>query len=347
MNKMNKLLGIVLLLCLLLLPMGSVHAEGLAEGLNEGKVIFGDDFTLEKGETLEGDLAVFGGDVTIEEGATVNGSVAVIGGQASLAADAEINGDVAIIGGTLDVEGSILGDVAVVGGQITLGETALVDGDIAKIGAQLDQAPGATITGSVVDNPAPSINIPDQPVIPNAPNGGVPEIHIDGNPLWQFGGVFLQALLVGFVAILATLFLHPQLERVGQTITAQPLIAGSFGLLTVVIVPVAALILVVTLILIPVSFLLVAVILPLAWLFGLLAIGLEVGDRLARALNQRWAPALMAGSGAFLLMLVSGYIGLIPCVGWLLPFLIGLLGVGGTALTVFGTRAYPRPAAPT
>jgi hypothetical protein len=350
MKIINKLITAALLACVLLLPASSVQASGSPEG----RVIFGDDFTLEAGKTLDGDLAVFGGDVVIEEGATVNGSMAVIGGDAIVESEALIDGDVALIGGDMEIDGSINGDVAIIGGQLTLGETAVVDGDIAKMGGDLEQAPGATITGEVVDEPAPSINIPDSPNspdIPGVPNvPGMPDVpgawmYMDSNPFWEFSSVFIQALLVGVVATLAALFLQPQLERVGQVVTSQPLIAGSFGLLSAVIAPVAALILVFTLILIPVSILLILVILPLAWLFGLLAIGQEVGERLARALNQTWAPPLTAGIGTFLLMLVSGYIGLIPCVGVLLPLLIGLVGLGGTALTVFGTRPYPRLAA--
>lgn len=344
MKTTHKFLCVILLLVLLLLPSASAQAKGLSDG----RVIFGDDFTLAKGETLDGDLAVFGGDVSIEAGATVEGSLAVIGGNAVIASEAVIDGDVALIGGTMQIDGSVDGDVAIIGGQIWLGETALIDGDIATIGGALEQSPGATITGDVVDNPSPAIDIPvqpDVPDVPNMPNWSDPWIYIENNPLWDFANVFAQALGVGLIATLAALFLQPQLERVGQAITSQPIIAGSFGLLTVVVGPLALVVLAITIILLPVTFLGV-VALVLAWLFGIIAIGQEVGERLTRTLSQTWAPAFTAGVGTFLLMLVGGYIGLIPCVGWLAPFLIGLLGLGGTALTLFGTRSYPRVALP-
>jgi hypothetical protein len=172
-----------------------------------------------------------------------------------------------------------------------------------------------------------------------------PGFNFDANPFWEFGSVFVQALGVGLVATLAALFLLPQLERVGQAITGQPLIAGSFGLLMVTVGPLALVLVGITIILLPLTFL-GFVALVLAWLFGLIAIGMEVGERFTRAINKTWAPALTAGFGSFLLMLVTGFVGLIPCVGWLAPFLVGLLGVGGTALTVFGTRSYPRVVAP-
>jgi hypothetical protein len=116
--------------------------------------------------------------------------------------------------------------------------------------------------------------------------------------------------------------------------------AGSFGLLAVVVMPLAMLIMIVTLILIPVA-IIVALLVPLAWLFGLVALGQEVGERFTKAINQIWAPVLSTGFGTFLLLLVGGFVGLIPCVGWLLPFLVGLIAVGGVAMTWFGTRSAP------
>jgi len=140
--------------------------------------------------------------------------------------------------------------------------------------------------------------------------------------------------------MLLTLLLQPQLERVGDTITRQPVLAGSFGLLTLVVAPFVFIILVVTLILIPVA-LILAFVIPLAWLFGIIAIGQEVGERFTKAISQNWAPVLSTGFGTFLLLLVGGFVGLIPCVGWLIPFLIGLIALGGVAMTWFGTRAAP------
>jgi hypothetical protein len=140
--------------------------------------------------------------------------------------------------------------------------------------------------------------------------------------------------------MLLTLFLQPQLERVADAVTTQPLLAGSFGLLTVIVAPLAILIMTVTLILIPVA-IVAAMIVPLAWLFGMVALGQEVGERFTKAISQSWSPVLSTGFGTLLLMLVVGVIGLIPCVGWLLSFLVTLFALGGVAMTWFGTRPAP------
>ena len=47
---------------------------------------------------------------------------------------------------------------------------------------------------------------------------------------------------------------------------------------------------------------------------------------------------LTIGFGTFLLMVVGGAIGLIPCLGGLILFLLGLVGVGGSVITWFGIR---------
>lgn len=91
--------------------------------------------------------------------------------------------------------------------------------------------------------------------------------------------------------------------------------------LTVVLAPLALVLLIITILLIPVA--LVAVIaIALAAVFGWIAIGLEIGERFTKAIKQQWHPSLAAGLGTFLLALVANIIGLITCVGWLAPFLV-------------------------
>ena len=49
----------------------------------------------------------------------------------------------------------------------------------------------------------------------------------------------------------------------------------------------------------------------------------------------------ITGFGTFLVMLVGGAIAEIPCVGWVAPAVLGLLGLGAVAVTWFGTRLAP------
>src|SRR3990172_8704189 len=127
MKKLSKIIAVLTIMAFLLLPTQSAQAQGPNEG---GKVVFGDSFTLESGETLDGDLVVFGGNVTIEKDATVTGSVVVFGGTIELNEDAKIQQDTAMIGGTMEINGIVDGDLFVLGGRISLLETAVVHGSI-------------------------------------------------------------------------------------------------------------------------------------------------------------------------------------------------------------------------
>jgi hypothetical protein len=206
----------------------------------------------------------------------------------------EINGDVVVIGGNLTISSAINGDIVIIGGQALLTETALVKGDIATIGGNVEKEPGAEITGTVTNNAPPVISAPDVPNIPNIPNipnvpdvPETPEVNVNINPLWNVAGKIGQAFLVAIVGMLLTLFLQPQLDKAGTSMIRQPVIAGGYGLLVFIILPVAIIIMIVTIILFPIA-LIVALVAPLAWLFGMIALGQEVGDRFTKAINQTW-----------------------------------------------------------
>lgn len=332
----------ILVLGLLIVPTSNVFAQSSDDG---DVVLFGQNYTVKSDDTLTSDIAVFGGNVTIEEDALVNGNIIIFGG--NLEIEGEVDGDIALIGGNITISGETTGDIVLIGGQAELTETAYVDGNIAMIGGNLDREEGAEITGEVTYNAPPGIDVPDVPNVPNVPNPpdapNAPNYDYDYgydfrfNPFWEIGSAFGQALVIAAIGMLLMLFLQPQLERAGNAMTSQPLMAGGFGLLTLVLVPIAIVIMVITILLIPVA-VIVAFLIPLVWLFGMVALGQEIGDRFTKAINQTWAPVLSTGFGTFMLVLLTNLIGLIPCVGWLASILVHLVALGGVTMTWFGTR---------
>jgi hypothetical protein len=321
MKMMYKFLTLFALLALFLVPTGAVHAQGPGND-SGGRVIFGSNFTLASGDTFNGDLVVFGGNVTVEE-------------------NANLNGNLIIFGGTAKSNGQVKGDIVIIGGQVNLEEKAHVTGDVVTVGGQLQKADSAKIDGNVVNNIQPNIQIPGRiPPSVIQPTAPTPSVNIDFNPFWSAAGVLVRAVAVALLAMLVVMFLQPQLNRVGQAITGQPVMSGGIGLLTVLVAPIAVVILSITIILIPVAFVGI-LLLVFAWLFGVIALGQEVGERFTRSINQTWAPVFTTGFGTFLLMLVGGAIGLVPCVGWLAPFALGLLGIGAVVVTWFGSRSAP------
>ena len=311
MKKAIKFIILFLLLSVLVLPAGPAYAQGPNPG--GGQVIFGRDYVVESGETFEGDLVVFGGNVTLEENASVTGNLVVIGG-------------------TIKSNGQTNGDVVVVGGQINLEESASVGGDVVTVGGQLEQAEGAKIEGDVVNNVAPDIVIPSGRMPPALPENPAPpdipgpNITIHANPFGEIFWIFFWAVIVAAFAMLLSLFLQPQIERTGSGIVSQPLMTGAIGLLAFFVGAILFLTI------IP------PVLVAFAWLFGVVAMGSQVGERFSKAVNQSWTPVLTTGFGTFLLMLIGGAIGLIPCLGGLILFLLGMIGIGGSIVTWFGVR---------
>jgi hypothetical protein len=308
-----KFLILLVLLALLVIPAGPVYAQGT--NTNGGRVIFGENFTVEKDDTFDGDLVVFGGNVTVEE-------------------DANLNGNLVVFGGTISSDGNVEGDVVIIGGQVKLEENAVVEGDLVTIGGQVDRAKGAVINGEVVNNVAPDIQLPNGRVPPEItpPNVPTPRVEINYNPFLQFFKVFFWAIIISGFAMLLMLFWQAPIERTGNTIVTQPLMSGAIGLVAVVVAIVFALTI------------LPPLIVAFAWLFGVVAMGREVGERFAAAINQRWTPVATIGAGTFLLMVVGGAVGSIPCLGGVLLFLLGLLGIGGAISTWFNLRPALRPA---
>lgn len=332
MNIRTRIPAFILLLALLFLPTEAVYAQGPGPG--DGRVVFGSNVIVESGDTFEGDLVVFGGNVTIEE-------------------DAVMNGDLVVFGGRVESDGEMNGDVVNVGGQVVLNATAVVSGNVVTIGGQLQKNDNAQIEGDVVNNAFPQIDIPNgniPPITPNIPSApgvpGVPSIvNVNFNPLLQFGRVFGSSMLMAFLGVLTVLFLKERLDKVSQAVVVQPVMTLGVGLLTIV----ALIVIAVTIILLPVA---VLSLIPLgfAWLFGVIAIGQEVGERFAKALQQEWAPVLATGLGTFVIMFIVGFIQslnelswVVGCFTWIVPAAIGLLAIGAVVTTRFGGQPIQSP----
>lgn len=317
---MKKVLSLLLVGVLALLPRGVVHAD---DGSSGDRVVIGQNFTLQTGESVEGD-------------------VIVIGGQASIKTGASVRGDLVVIGGSLQMDGEVGGSAIVIGGSVLLGAASNVGKDMVALGGAFQRADGSRIGGDLITN----LSIAEErgrsrsvfpfPAFP--PRAG---FSLDFGPLTTLTFIFLQAVGLGAVGMLLAAFLHPQLDRVGQVARAQPFAAGSFGLLTVLAAPLAITLMAITLILIPLA-LAAALLLALAGLFGMVALGQLVGEQLTNSLHRRWDAVLTAGLGAFVLGLGLSAVNQIPCIGPLASVLVGLLGLGAVAMSMFGTKTPPR-----
>lgn len=294
----------------------------------------------------DGDRLVLGSTFVLEEGETLDGSLVVMGGMATIQSGAIVDRDVVVMGGTVRVDGSIEGNVVAIGGQVDLGEAALIKGDVNILGGNLTRADGARVEGNI-NNAAGG---PFPLVIPG--RVFVPEVPVQVNPLASGAGilakglwVLLRSFLWALLAGLVVLFLPVHTERVARAAMRQPWIGGGLGLLTAFVAPLLLVAMAITILGIPIS-LVGVIVFVVAWAFGVIVLGSEVGKRLLQALKLEWALAASAALGTFVLTLVVNTIGaVVPCVGWVAPAIVGVLGLGAVMLTRFGMQEYPLEAA--
>lgn len=326
---MKRLLSVLALLMVLTL---AFPLSAFAQESQDGRVIFGGSFTLKIGETMDGDLAVFGGSVVLEESSRLNGSLIVIGGNAVVA-------------------GHITGDVASLGGNVDLLDPAAVEGDIFSLGGKVDVSELAEVEGNMIEEDGFDLPLgPRIGPIPSVPSA--PRFSVDFSPLANILWFGFRTLLLAALAVLVVMFWPQAGERTAEAIVSNPLATGGLGLLTFLVSPLVLVMLAITILLIPVS-LIGVILLIVAGVYGWIAVGLEVGRRLANSLNWELHLAASAGLGTLLLTFVVGGIGMVPCIGWIAPFIVASLGLGGVILTRFGSQPYvvsapaaPKPAAP-
>lgn len=306
MNKKMRFLILIFGLTILL----ALFTAGCASSSNQGdKFVMGGTYRLNENEKIDGNLSVFGGAVTLEKGSTVNGNVV-------------------LIGGTINAAGTINGGINGLGGSITLADTAVVQGDVATVGATVNKSEKAEIKGKIVSQSEGGVQLPD------VPRFVVPALI---KPFGDALGGLLRSLVFGVLAVLVMLFMPRHTARIGDAIVDNPFTAGAIGLLTLILFPFIVVILAITIILIPLSALAI-LILGLGLILGWIAIGLELGNRIASLFKGDWAPAVSAGIGTLVLSLLAAIVGAIPCVGWVVPTIVVLMATGGVVMTVFGTR---------
>ncbi len=292
----------------------------LADAPHGGRVLFGQDFRLRADERLDGDLVSFGGDVVLEAGSRVRGNVVAFGG-------------------SVEAAGEVDGSVFSFGGEVTLRSGAVVIGDVVSPnGVQQDE--GAVIRGQLVSGTRgrqviPFVDIdrrgtPCTVGLPFWPGGGL------GDLFFGFWRAALGALAVVALAILVVLLIPGPTRTVSEAVVAYPGPSIGVGLLTglaaILVVP----LLVITCIGIPLAVLAV-VALAIAGLFGWIAAGLALGERVLVALRQAdRQPLVAAAVGALLLT----FLGNLPCLGFLVGILVGAWGLGAVLLTRFGTTPY-------
>ena len=317
-SKVIAVFVATLLLLVIITP--SVSADS---GDDPGKIVFGSSYILNSEETLTGDLIVLGGSATIEGGAIVKG-------------------DIFIAGGTANINGNIRGDVTAFGGIINILEDAKVSGNVVRYGGVFNLDEDAEISGNIVSNEGSDFNF-------TAPDISMPNMDTNNNFLQgpaylleQFGRFMfkvVQIIGLALIAVVLSLFLEKPFDRMKTTFSENIALSVGIGLLTVFVFPTLMVILMITIILIPVS-ILGLIGFGLLVLYGWFSMALFTGDKISEIFKVEWANPLSIGIGSLTLSIISYVIGSVPCIGWIVPFLIASAGLGAAILSRGGTRVY-------
>jgi hypothetical protein len=342
MKNRQRVIWLVLLLAAgFLFPAAPALADDGPPG-DEGIIIWNEDYTLEAGEHLVGNLVVFNGDVALET-------------------DSHVEGSVIIWNGNIEAQGTVTQDVVVSGGDIHLGEDAWIGGSVVcSWNCDLEQEEGAYVEGGYTEGDPlrgfryegeNGISIPALPSLPFAELRSVGErgLSFPGRALnWalKFIRGVTAILVVAAVAGLVALIWPEPTAQIGRTVVEAPWQSLGIGVLAGGAATVLIIVLALTICLSPVAAL-AALALGAAGLFGWIAVGAMIGERLLQALNAREIAPLWAASLGTLLVSLTG-VGLsaafcLAPLGWLLIFAVGCMGLGAVVLTRFGTMAYSAP----
>ena len=335
MKKIKKVIWTSLLAILLLVLI--VTPVFAAETL-DGRIIFGEDFTLEAGDAIDGDLVILGGSVTLKDGS-------------------QVYGDVAIMGGSANVAGVVSGDLVIFGGSVDLESTAVVDGQVITFGGDIDRAEGATVRGTVVEGFEGGVRIPGIPDIPNIP--GIPNMQVNGHGFhwdnWLLRAfvrifkVLISVVLIVVIGVLAVVFMPQPLERVSQAVLVAPVNSWIVGFLTAALAAIISGTLIATLCLAPFGGIL-GLALLIAAVLGWISLGLIVGLKVLEVLKVRnVTPVVAVAVGSTILSLLAAALWIISgcCLGWPFVGLVGSFGLGAVVLTRFGRQEYvPAPKSP-
>jgi hypothetical protein len=319
MKKNNKIFPTILTVLIIAFAFPSVVLAAPSEG---DQIVFGEPYTLESGRILDGNLILLGGVIDIESGAVVKG-------------------DFVGLGSVGNINGIIEGNLISIGGTITLEEDAVIQGNVYSPTSFITFDSGAVVEGDVIkgwDFPLPNVHFPAINLRGINTNYGT-RIFPWFNRVAKRTA---QTLIIVALSAIMLLIMPKSAEVMTKALINQPWLILGYGALTALVMLVGGVILSITICLIPMV-ILAGLAFGLAILAGWLALGYELGKRIAtNFFKADWHPVLAATVGNLVLFLVAIGVDLIPCIGSFLVFLVALFGLGMAVVTLFGTRPFPR-----
>lgn len=287
---------------------------------------------------VAGDLYAGGSSISVTS--PVGGDMTALGSTVAVRAAAPIAGNVRVAGAAVTIAAPVTGSALITAQSLTL--DGAIAGDLNFFGESITFRPGAKVGGTVTIQAPKEISVPPsvaaadqvtftQLVAPDyAAEAGKTAEHVVRGvwpAIWATGLWWLLLAVVGLMFIAFGGKLVGALQTAAESRPFRNLGIGILGFASIVgLVPVFALTLI-GIFLLPFVFVFVAVSCALAYLAGTYL----VGGRVARAMmpidsNLKRSGVLVAS------IVVAGFLGMIPVVGWLLTLLLTVFGFGAFGL---------------
>ncbi|HYG59537.1 MAG TPA: polymer-forming cytoskeletal protein [Symbiobacteriaceae bacterium] len=318
--------------------------------------------------TVEGDVLSFAQNVVVR--GTVKGNLVSAGNSVEI--QGNVQGTVYTAANVVTVSGRVERSLLAAGSQVTVdkdglvGHTLMAGGDRlrlsgtvgrgmyvagnyitveGKVGQELEAAVNDLVirNTAVIEGPVTYHSDHTATIDPGARTGEVKYNHYEYRQtdwdqftwwasMWWIPLKFIGFLLVG----LAVLALFPSLRRsFPAVLTANPWQAPLAGFLTLIALPIAAVLLIATIIGIPVSFMLMLAFPALVYFSQILvswAVGKLLGDHISGMGNWSWPLTFLVGS------LLTTLVVNVPAVGWMFATAAVLYGIGGVGYLTFSKR---------
>lgn len=298
---------------------GAARVAGTIE--NDAAIMGG---TVQIDGVIGDDLRVFAGELIIA--GTVEGNLMVLGGSVKILSDARISGDVLLLSGDVDVSGAVAGSIT--GRADTVRIHGAVEGDISVTARRiLELGNRAHIDGDIAyRSPKELVRAPDSVVV-----GDIARTPYSTSGARTFSIVPLLVLL--FTSLVYAYLFRQKLEYVAQYTLSTFGFNSIVGLLSLLALPLVAVLLIVSVIGMPVGVTLLLVMLSvfaIAWSLAGVVVGAAIAQRIegAPAVSVKW---VLIGALTF------GLVSYLPYIGMLVATLIVLMVAGALLRLIYAS----------
>ena len=296
---------------------GDALLAGGSISLNEhiGGNVYAAGLNITADAAIAGNARLAGSHVEISRPGRVFGKTTLVGARVLMLGN--LGGQLVVLGEHVTLDGEVQGNVTIAARTLSIGPNARVAGKLTYRGALPAQiATGALISGGISYL---SFDFEDETYKPVA------------RVLAWIGAVAftLGLFLVGTLAIVIAPQSTAHISRLGRR---RPIASIGLGLVTVLVVPLASLLLMLTVVGLPFALMLL-LLWPMVLMFGYLAGVMAMSDAIA-------GPSAEArGRRVFLLAMGLGVMLLfarVPFAGWIIGMLLLVMGVGAMVLDALG-----------